>query len=72
MPGGYGTMDEYFEALTLIQTKKINDFPIIIFCTEYYQELSDHIKLMKKTGTISEKDFNLYLVTNSIEEALLH
>lgn len=70
MPGGFGTMDEYFEALTLIQTRKIRNFPIVIFCKEYYTELEAQIMLMKKTGTISEKDVRLYLITDSVEEVL--
>ncbi|MES2377862.1 MAG: TIGR00730 family Rossman fold protein [Bacteroidota bacterium] len=70
MPGGYGTMDEYFEALTLIQTHTINNFPIIIFGKEYHQELINYIKMMKNNGTISENDTRLYLVTDDIEEAV--
>ena len=69
MPGGYGTMDEYFEALTLIQTHKIKDFPIIIFGKEYHKELLAHIEMMKKETTISEPDSRLFLVTDDIEEA---
>ncbi len=69
MPGGYGTMDEYFEALTLIQTRKIKDFPIIIFGKEYHQELIRYIEVMKNNATISEQDTRLYLVTDDIEEA---
>ena len=70
MPGGYGTMDEYFEALTLIQTRKIKDFPIIIFCKDFHHELLDHIKLMKQQGAISESDTRLFLITDSIDEAV--
>ncbi len=70
MPGGYGTLDEYFEALTLRQTRKIKDFPIIIFGKEYHQELIDHIEVMKKDGTIGANDNNLYLVTDDIDEAV--
>jgi uncharacterized protein (TIGR00730 family) len=69
MPGGYGTMDEYFEALTLIQTQKIKDFPIIIFGKEYHKELLAHIKVMKKETTISIADSRLFLITDDIEEA---
>jgi uncharacterized protein (TIGR00730 family) len=69
MPGGFGTMDEYFEALTLIQTRKIKDFPIIIFGKEYHQELIKYIEVMKNNATISEQDTRLYLVTDDIEEA---
>ena len=70
MPGGYGTLDEFFEALTLIQTHKIHNFPVIIFGREYHQELLDHIAVMKKDATISEQDTRLYLVTDDIEEAV--
>ena len=70
MPGGYGTMDEYFEALTLIQTGKINDFPIIIFSKEFHRELIDHIELMKTKGAISENDLRLFLITDSVQNAV--
>jgi len=70
MPGGYGTLDEYFEALTLIQTHKINDFPIIIFGKEYHLALIGHIEEMKKNGTIAANDAHLFLVTDSIDEAV--
>ena len=70
MPGGFGTLDEYFEALTLRQTHKINDFPIIIFGKEYHRELIDHIKVMQEDGTIGAEDSKLYLVTDDIDEAV--
>lgn len=70
MPGGYGTMDEYFEALTLIQTHTINDFPVIIFDKEYHQDLINYLEMMKDKGTISESDMRLYLVTDDIDEAV--
>jgi uncharacterized protein (TIGR00730 family) len=70
MPGGFGTLDEYFEAMTLIQTRKISDFPIIIFCRDYHKELLEHIELMKRYSTISPEDLQLFLVTDSIEEAI--
>lgn len=70
MPGGFGTLDEYFEALTLIQTHKIKNFPIIIFGKEYHKELIEHINRMKDNGTITPGDTELYLVTDSIEEAV--
>jgi uncharacterized protein (TIGR00730 family) len=72
MPGGFGTLDEYFEALTLIQTKKISEFPIVIFDTAFHKDLIEHIELMKKQGTISATDTNLFLVTNSIDEAVAY
>lgn len=70
MPGGFGTLDEYFEALTLIQTRKIMDFPVIIFGKAYHQELLKHIDSMRKQATIGPADARLFLVTDSIEEAV--
>lgn len=70
MPGGFGTLDEYFEALTLIQTKKISEFPIVIFDREFHKELMEHIEYMKSKSTISLTETQLYLVTDSIEEAI--
>lgn len=70
MPGGFGTLDEYFEAITLIQTKKIGDFPVIIFCKDFHKELIAHIYVMKRMGTISEIENDLFLVTDSIDEAV--
>lgn len=70
MPGGFGTLDEYFEALTLIQTKKISEFPIVIFDTVFHKELIAHIEVMKTKSTISAAETQIYLVTDSIEEAV--
>ena len=70
MPGGFGTLDEYFESLTLIQTKKIFEFPIIIFDTEFHKDIIEHIEKMKIAGTISPEDLRLCLFTDSTEEAI--
>ena len=70
VPGGFGTLDEFFEALTLTQTKKINQFPIIVFDRAYHKDLLEHIELMRKEKTISNEDLRLILVTDSIDEAL--
>jgi uncharacterized protein (TIGR00730 family) len=70
MPGGFGTLDEFYEALTLVQTKKIEMFPIIIFDKEFYKSICDHSEKMLKAGTISPEDKNLYLVTDSIPQAI--
>jgi predicted Rossmann-fold nucleotide-binding protein len=70
MPGGYGTLDELFESITLIQTKKILDFPVIVFDKEYHKEMMAHIQLMKEKGTISTEDDQLFFLTDSIEEAM--
>lgn len=72
MPGGFGTLDEYFEALTLIQTHKISEFPIIIFNKEFHKELIAHIEMLRSKGTISAGDTDLFLVTDSIEEAIAY
>lgn len=70
MPGGFGTMDEYFEALTLIQTHKIKNFPVIVFGREYHRDLIRYIENMKSCATIGEDDMGLFLVTDDLEEAL--
>lgn len=72
MPGGFGTLDEFYEALTLVQTKKIEMFPIIIFDKEFYQKILDHHKVLVEAGTISETDTELYLVTDSIPETITY
>ncbi|MEO6638765.1 MAG: TIGR00730 family Rossman fold protein [Ginsengibacter sp.] len=72
MPGGFGTLDEFYEALTLVQTKKIDMFPIIIWDKEFYNNVLRHNKLMAKEGTISLADENLYLVSESIEETVAY
>lgn len=69
MPGGMGTMDEMFEALTLIQTGKIRNFPVILFGTEYWKNLYEMLEDMVKAGTISAIDLDLLLVTDSVVEA---
>lgn len=70
MPGGFGTLDELFESLTLIQTKKIKDFPVIVIGKEFHKEMIAHVQLMKAQGTISPEDDQLFLVTDSVEEAI--
>lgn len=72
MPGGFGTLDEYFEALTLIQTKKLSGFPIIIFDTEYHKDIIEHINVMKEKQTISPEDLELCLFTDSVDDAIAH
>ena len=72
MPGGFGTLDEFFEAMTLIQTGKIKDFPVIIFCKDFHRELLGHIEQMRQRKTISDSDLDLFLVTDSVEEAVEH
>ena len=72
MPGGMGTLDELFEAITLIQTQIIQNFPIVIFDKTYHKELIEHIQLMVKQESISPEDMNLIFVTDSAEEVVEH
>jgi len=72
MPGGFGTLDEYFEAVTLIQTKKINQIPVIIFDKQFHKDLLEHIEIMKTNGTISPDDSKLFLITDSVDEAIAY
>ncbi len=69
-PGGFGTLDELFESLTLVQTRKINRFPIVLFGSSYWKGLLDWIETTQLAEkTISPEDLNLLVVTDSIEEA---
>ncbi|MER3498719.1 MAG: TIGR00730 family Rossman fold protein [Chitinophagaceae bacterium] len=72
MPGGFGTMDEFFETLTLVQTKTITQFPIVVFGKEYYKDLLETIEGMAEKGTIAKQDMNLVLVTDDVKEAMDH
>src|SRR6184192_42653 len=72
MPGGAGTLDELFEALTLIQNGKIKNFPIVIMGTDYWKELIGFIEKMAKRGKIGPDDLNLIFATDSVEEAIVH
>ncbi|ARV06263.1 Rossman fold protein, TIGR00730 family [Polaribacter sp. SA4-10] len=73
MPGGFGTMDELFEAITLIQTKKIGRFPIVLVGTEFWSGLLDWIKkTLIAQGNISEEDLNLFRIVDTAEEAVAH
>lgn len=72
MPGGLGTMDELFETLTLIQTGIIQNFPVVIFGVDYYQELKDLLYKMVEEKTISAEDLNLVKFTDEIDVGILH
>jgi uncharacterized protein (TIGR00730 family) len=69
-PGGYGTLDEFFEAITLIQTEKIKQFPVVLIGKDYHQNLYNHILHLRAEGTISPIDTDLFLFTDSIEETV--
>ncbi len=70
MPGGFGTLDEFFETITLIQTKKISKFPIVIMDRDYHTKPMEYIDHMVERGTVSPSDKELYLYTDSIDEAV--
>lgn len=72
-PGGFGTFDELFEALTLIQTGKSHKFPVILFGSEYYEPLLEFMRdVMVKNGTIDEEDLNLMVIFDSPREVVAH
>ncbi len=65
-------MDELFETITLIQTKKIFHFPVVLIGTEYFQELREMLEHMVEQETISPEDIDLFYFTDSIEDAMNH
>ena len=72
MPGGYGTMDEFFEAITLIQTGKTMRFPVILMGKKYHEELFHYIQNMIHERTINDEDAQLFLFTDSVSDAIGH
>ncbi len=72
LPGGWGTMDEMFETLTLVQTGMIHHFPVVLMGTEYYAPLIEYLDFMLREGTISPEDLNYVKLTDDPDEAVLH
>ena len=73
MPGGFGTLDELSEALTLIQTAKIARFPVILVGSDFWSGLLDWFKqTLLKDGMIAEEDLNLYRIVDTADEAVAH
>jgi len=69
LPGGYGTLDEFFEAISLIQTGRISKFPVVLFNSQYWQGLLDWLKdVMLKQGNISKSDFDIFVLVDKPEE----
>jgi uncharacterized protein (TIGR00730 family) len=72
MPGGFGTMDEFFETLTLVQTGTLKKFPVVLFGKSFYQELWEYIEFMAREGTISKEDLSLVILTDDVQDAMSH
>ena len=72
LPGGFGTLDEMFEAITLIQTQKIGAFPIILVGKKYWSGLMEWVKdvALEEEGNVSEKDLELFTIVDEAEEAV--
>jgi len=72
LPGGFGTLDEFFETVTLIQTGKIEKFPIVIMGVDFHQDIYNHIERMIEEKTISAEDKELFLFTDDVDTAVKH
>ena len=71
LPGGLGTLDELFEAVTLVQTGKVTSFPIVLLGTAYWGPLLAWLRdTCVEQGTISPKDLDLFILTDSVQEAV--
>lgn len=69
LPGGYGTLDEFFEAITLIQTERINKFPVVLFGSDYWKGMLDWLKeMVLKQGNISKGDLDIFKVVDEPRE----
>jgi hypothetical protein len=73
LPGGFGTMDELFESLTLVQTRKVTRFPVVLMGTDYWRGLVDWLRdRMCAEGKISPENLDLLCVTDDVDEAVAH
>ena len=73
LPGGFGTLDEMFEALTLVQTRKVTRFPVVLFGSAYWQGLLDWLRgTVEPAGKIKASDLDLLYVTDDVDDAIAH
>ncbi len=73
LPGGFGTLDELFEAVTLVQTKKVTRFPVVLMGTSYWRGLVDWLRdTMQDAGKIGPEDLDLLYLTDDVDEAVRH
>ena len=72
MPGGFGTMDELFETLTLIQTGILNNFPVVLIGKDFFNDIKEMVDVMVEEGTISPEDVDLIYYTDDIQDATDH
>jgi uncharacterized protein (TIGR00730 family) len=70
MPGGFGTMDEFYEILTLVQTKSVDRYPIVLFGSDFYQPIVELMKGFAGAGTIAPIDMDLVFITDSIDDGM--
>lgn len=72
MPGGFGTLDEFFETVTLVQNLKVERMPLVVMGVEFHKHIKAHIDLMRDEKTISEEDLELILFTDDVDEVIAH
>ena len=73
LPGGFGTLDELFEALCMVQTGKVTNYPIVLLGSQFWSGLVEWIKdRLVGEGMIADKDLDLFVVTDSVDEAVAH
>jgi hypothetical protein len=73
-PGGFGTMDEFFESMTLIQTQKIPQYPVVLMVRDFWEPLVDFMRrtMLDRYGTVGPEDLQRFLITDDVDEAAVH